>query len=70
MLTFQGEILAEGTYQELLKTHLAALSTMESEDPYDEDNGGDFETETEKDIKKETSKMITIDLLEKQEVLD
>ena len=63
----QGIVQAEGTYNELLRSHLAALSSME-----DAESAGDFDSMEEKpkeiEIKPKDDKLMSEDLKAKQEV--
>nr|UOU03341.1 ATP-binding cassette subfamily C4-1-2 [Brachionus rubens] len=63
----EGKIVAEGTYADLMKTHLMALSSME-----DSESGGDFDSLEEQpkvEIEKKTEKVLTQDLKAKQELI-
>nr|QNH67884.1 ATP-binding cassette transporter subfamily C member 4 X1 [Brachionus rotundiformis] len=64
-----GKIEAEGKYNDLLKSHLAALSSME-----DAESGGDFDSmeetvEEKSEIKKKVASILPEDLKKKQELI-
>ncbi|CAF0837577.1 unnamed protein product [Brachionus calyciflorus] len=63
-----GIVQAEGTYNELLRSHLAALSSME-----DAESAGDFDSMEEKpkeiEIKPKDDKLMSEDLKAKQEMI-